>query len=39
MPALEVAFRQKGPAVIGVPIDYAENRKLTKRLGNLQWSI
>ena len=35
MPALEEAIRQKGPALIAVPVDYAENRKLTQRLGNI----
>ncbi len=39
IPALETAFKQKGPAVIGVPIDYRENMKLTKRLGNLEFTI
>jgi acetolactate synthase-1/2/3 large subunit len=38
-PALEEAFKQNGPALIGVPIDYAENMKLTKRLGDLQFTI
>jgi acetolactate synthase-1/2/3 large subunit len=37
--ALEEAFSQDGPAIIAVPVDYAENRKLTKRLGDLQFSI
>lgn len=35
VPALEEAFSQEGPAVIAVPIDYRENRRLTERLGNL----
>ena len=39
IPALEEAFVQPGPAIIGVPIDYRENRKLTERLGNLHCSI
>lgn len=34
-PALEEAFAQPGPALVAVPVDYAENRKLTERLGNL----
>jgi acetolactate synthase I/II/III large subunit len=34
-PALKEAFRQKTPALIAIPIDYSENRKLTKRLGDL----
>ena len=35
VPALEEAFRQEGPALIAVPVDYAENMKLTARLGNV----
>ena len=38
-PTLEEAFRQKGPAIVGVPIDYRENRKLTKRLGEIEFTI
>ena len=38
-PALDEAFRQKGPALIAVPIDYAENMKLTARLGNVSVQI
>ncbi len=34
-PALEEAFTQDGPALIALPVDYRENRKLTERLGNL----
>lgn len=34
-PAMAEAFRQSGPAIIAVPVDYGENMKLTKRLGNL----
>lgn len=37
--ALSEAFAQDGPALIAVPIDYAENMKLTKRLGDLQFTI
>jgi acetolactate synthase-1/2/3 large subunit len=37
--ALEEAFSQDGPALLAVPVDYAENIKLTKRLGDLQFSI
>ena len=37
--ALEEAFAQDGPALLAVPVDYAENMKLTKRLGDLQFSI
>ncbi len=35
VPALQEAFLQPGPAIVAVPVDYAENRKLTKRLGEL----
>jgi len=35
-PALEEAFQQDGPALIAIPVDYAENMKLTDRLGNVQ---
>jgi acetolactate synthase-1/2/3 large subunit len=38
-PALEEAFAQKGPALIAVPVDYAENMKLSKRLGNVSVQI
>lgn len=37
--ALNEAFSQDGPALLAVPIDYAENMKMTKRLGDLQFSI
>ena len=37
--ALTEAFDQDGPSILAVPIDYDENMKLTKRLGNLQFSI
>jgi acetolactate synthase I/II/III large subunit len=39
VPALEEAFRQKGPAVIGVPIDYRENMKMSRRLGKIEFPI
>ncbi len=38
-PALEEAFAQEGPAIIAIPIDYGENMKLTKRLGELEFTI
>ena len=38
-PALAQAFKQKGPALIAVPVDYRENRKMTKRLGDLEFTI
>lgn len=33
--ALEEAFRQPGPALIAVPVDYRENVRLTERMGQL----
>jgi len=35
IPALEEAFKQKGPAIIGVPVDYSENMRLSKHLGKV----
>ena len=32
---LQTAFRQKGPTLVVVPIDYRENRELTRRMGVL----
>ena len=37
--ALDEAFRQPGPALLAVPVDYGENLKLSERLGNLSFSI
>jgi acetolactate synthase-1/2/3 large subunit len=37
--ALEDAFAQDKPALIAVPVDYSENQKLTKRLGDIDVSI
>ena len=39
IPALNKAFQQKGPAIIGVPVDYSENMKLTKHLGQVSATI
>ncbi len=39
IPALNKAFKQKGPAIIGVPVDYGENMKLTKHLGKVAATI
>ena len=36
---IEEAFKQKGPAIIGVPIDYSENMKMSKRLGQIEFPI
>ena len=35
IPSLNEAFNQEGPAIIGVPVDYDENMRLTERLGNV----
>ena len=35
LPALTEAFKQEGPAIIGIPIDYEENMRLTERLGKV----
>jgi acetolactate synthase-1/2/3 large subunit len=37
--ALKEAFDQDGPALIAVPVDYSENGKLTKRLGDLEIAL
>ncbi len=37
--ALAEAFQQEGPAIIAVPVDYSENRKLTKRLGEIELTL
>ncbi len=34
-PALEEAFRQDKPAILAMPVDYSENDRLTKRLGEI----
>ena len=39
MPALEEAFSQNGPALLAIPVDYSENRKMTERLGNIVMPI
>ena len=39
LPMLEEAFQQEGPALIAVPVDYTENRKLTARLGEIEVPI
>lgn len=36
---LEKAFQSREPSLVVVPIDYAENAKLTKRLGNIACPI
>ena len=39
IPVLTEAFQQQGPALIAVPVDYAENTKLTDRLGAIEVPI
>lgn len=36
---LETAFNESGPSLVAIPIDYSENAKLTKRLGNISVAI
>ena len=38
-PALDEALAHKGPALLAVKVDYEENRKLTKRLGDLEFTL
>jgi len=39
IPQLEAAFNEEGPSLVVLPIDYAENMKLTERLGNISCPI
>ena len=39
LPALKKALQQEGPAVIGIPIEYRENMKLSARLGKIEFPI
>ena len=36
---LKEAFSQSGPALIGVPVDYAENLKLTAKMGSIVMNV
>jgi len=36
---LKEAFSQPGPALIGVPVDYAENLKLTAKMGSIVMNV
>ncbi len=36
---LHEAFQQQGPAIIAIPVDYSENLKLTKRLGEIELTL
>ena len=35
IPSIKKAFTQSGPAIIGIPINYTENMRLTERLGKV----
>lgn len=39
VPTLDEAFRQDGPALIAIPVDYSENIKLSERLGNVSVAL
>ena len=36
---LETAFEEQGPSLVVIPIDYRENPLLTKKLGELAWTL
>ena len=36
---LEAAFNEEGPSLVVIPIDYRENQKLTKKLGEITCTI
>jgi acetolactate synthase-1/2/3 large subunit len=36
---LERAFETPGPSLVSIPIDYSENAKLTRRLGDIECTI
>ncbi|EAR22185.1 acetolactate synthase large subunit [Nitrococcus mobilis] len=38
-PAIDAALAHRGPSLIVIPIDYRENRLLTRRLGEIRCSI
>lgn len=38
-PALETAVNYKGPSLVVIPIDYRENQKLSKRLGQIEVNL
>lgn len=38
-PSLDEALKIEGPALLAVPVDYRENQKLTKRLGDLEFTL
>ena len=39
MSVLEGAFKEQGPSLVVIPIDYRENMKLTERLGDIACPI
>ncbi len=36
---LDTAFEEQGPSLVVIPIDYRENPLLTKKLGDLAWTL
>ena len=36
---LDTAFEEQGPSLVVIPIDYRENPLLTKKLGELAWTL
>jgi len=36
---LEKAFEEQGPSLVVIPIDYRENPLLTKKLGEIEWTL
>ncbi len=36
---LDAAFEEKGPSLVVIPIDYRENKLLTKKLGEIAWKL
>ena len=36
---LDTALKEKGPSLVVIPIDYRENPLLTKKLGEIAWTI
>ena len=37
--ALDAAFDEQGPSLVVIPIDYRENQLLTKKLGEIAWTL
>jgi len=36
---LDAAFEEQGPSLVVIPIDYRENPLLTKKLGEIEWTL